>query len=113
MINRLLLKINIFAATNDPFEILSPKTNQDGELLNQLVAPAIIKDTGILLRRFIIGAGVVIFIACLISILLIRNNERMYEEKKNKAIRVLVIVWLAESAITIFNIVQGFIEGVL
>lgn len=96
----------IMSATTDPFDILNDSSRNVVETLPIMV------DTGILLRRFIIGAGVVMFIVGLIAILLIRNNERMYEETKSKIMRVLLIIWLAANAVTIFNVIKGVIDGI-
>jgi len=102
--------ITPIVAESDPFAILNGHRNSDGT--DKVESLDVLTDMAILLRRFIIGAGVVMFIVCLISILLIRNNERMYEEAKNKIIRILVIVWLASSAVTIFTILMNLSSGI-
>lgn len=109
-----LARLNIMVATSifdnsneDPFEILNSNYTSTNSNAMQLIA-----DTGIILRRFIIGAGVIMFIACLITILFIRNNEKLYDEKKSQIIKIFVIILLASSAVTIFTLLDSFIKGV-
>lgn len=112
--NRLMFMTKIFLlSTQNPFDILGdPDTNKvettlgvDGKAAFSLT------DIAVLLKAFIVYGGFVTAVAALITMLFIRKNDKLTAEKKEHITRILVIIWLAGSAPTLFNILKSFLDG--
>jgi len=96
-----------------PFEILGGSDTNDvvvqmgstGESTFSLT------DIAVILRTVIYGGAAVTALVSLCTLLLIRKNDRLLAEKKAALMHKVLIVWLASSAVTIFNIYKGLLDG--
>lgn len=93
-----------------PFDIISQDTGVD-TYTGGAGTGLDLAEIGILIRKFIIYGGIVTVLAGLIAIIFIRSNEKMYSEEKSRIMTRILIIWLSISAVTIFNIVKGVLEG--
>jgi len=103
---------SIMQATS-PFDILGNKeTNKvettlgiEGETTFSLT------DIAVLFKATILYGGIVLTIAAAIALLFIRNNDKIVKEKKDRITHIILIIWLAGSAPTLFNILKSFFDG--
>ena len=106
--------ILLIGIQKSPFDILGDsggnhvETNIGVQGTNQFS----LADIGIVLQQFILFAGVVTTIASLVILLFIRNNTKLLAEKKQGIIHKLFIIWLSASAVTLFNILKSFLDGI-
>lgn len=98
---------------DDPMEILNTQSKiwDSGDANDQKIT-GVIGDVGVIGIRFIIGAGVILFIICLISILFIRNDVKMLDQKKKEITKIVVTIWLAASAVTIFSTIYALLNNI-
>lgn len=98
--------------SDDPFSILSKDNAVEVELGVNETTKFSLADIGVLLKSIILYGGAVMALASLIILLFIRNNDRLLGEHKERVTRILTIIWLSGSSVTIFNILKSFFDSV-
>lgn len=98
---------------SSPFEILgNPDTN---DVIVQIGSGGesafVLTDIAIVIRTVIYGGAAVTALASLCALLLVRKNDKLLAEKKAAVMHKVLIVWLASSAVTVFDILKGFLDG--
>lgn len=98
---------------SSPFEILgnSDTNNVIVQLGSGGESSFTLADIAVILRTIIYGGATVTALVSLCTLLLIRKNDRLLAEKKAAVVHKVLIVWLASSAVTIFNIYKGILDG--
>lgn len=96
-----------------PFEILgnSDTNNVIVQMGSTEESSFMLTDIAVILRTVIYGGAAVTALVSLCALLLIRKNDRLLAEKKAALMHKVLIVWLASSAVTIFNIYKGLLDG--
>ena len=95
-----------------PFEILDSDTNNViVKLASGGEASFALTDIAVILRTIIYGGAAVTALTSLCTLLLVRKNDKLLAEKKAAIMHKVLIVWLASSAVTIFNIFKGLLDG--
>lgn len=95
-----------------PFEVLGdPETNKVTTTMGNETNPFDLTELFIVFRHVIYGASAIVAICGLFVILFIRKNDRLLSEQKGKVTKAIVIVWLASSAVTLFNLLKAFLDG--
>lgn len=101
--------LKVFAS---PFEILGNSDTND--VIVQIGSGGessfALTDIAVIMRTVIYGGAAVTALASLCTLLLVRNNK-LLSEKKAALMHKLLIVWLASSAVTIFNILKGLLDS--
>lgn len=68
-------------------------------------------DIAVILRNIIYGGAAVTTLVSLCVLLMVRKNDKLLAEKKAAVMNKVLIVWLASSAVTVFNLYKGFLDG--
>ena len=105
--------INAMKIFASPFEILGNSDTND--VIVQIGSGGessfALTDIAVIMRTVIYGGAAVTSLVSLSILLLVRNNSKLLSEKKAALMHKLLIVWLASSAVTIFNILKGLLDG--
>jgi len=104
--------INALKMFSSPFEILgNPDTNNVIVQIGSGESSFSLTDIAVILRTIIYGGAAVTALASLCTLLLVRKNDKLLAEKKAAITHKVMVVWLASSAVTIFNIFKGLLDG--
>lgn len=103
---------NIFNAS--PFGILGDKSTNivKSELGIDGTVKFSFTDMGFGLQTVIFYGGLITSILSAILLLFFRGNEKQIAEHKRNICHKLLIIWLAASAVTIFNILKIFMDDI-
>ena len=96
----------------NPFAILGTDNDVTTELGVTETTKFSLADIVVLLKAVILYGGIIMALGSLILLLFIRNNDRLFGEHKERVTRILTIIWLAESSVTIFNILKTFFDSI-
>jgi len=95
-----------------PFDVLGdPDTNKVVTKLGDGASPFDLSEIFIVLRHVIYGASAIVAVSGLIVLLFIKKNDRLLAEQKGKVTKAVAIVWLAASAVTLFNVLKAALDG--
>ncbi len=96
----------------NPFAILGTDNDVTTELGVTETTKFSLADIVVLLKAVILYGGIIMALGSLILLLFIRNNDRLFGEHKERVTRILTIIWLAGSSVTIFNILKTFFDSI-
>lgn len=99
------------STVKDPFSILGQDNSVQTELGVEGTATFHLADFGAVLQAVILYAGVVVMLGIAISMLFLRNNDKVYGERKAGIQHRLIIVFLGAFAVTIFNLFKMILDG--
>ena len=98
--------------SQSPFSILGNDNNVTVDLGVDETSKFSLSDIAVLCKAVILYGGILMALASLILLLFIRNNDRMFGEHKERITRILLIIWLAGSSVTIFNLLKTFMDTI-
>ena len=102
----------LFMTLTSPFGVLGdPDTNKVVTNVGDGSAPLRLTEVFIFLRHLIYGASAIVAVSGLIVLLFFKKNDRLLAEQKAKVTKAIAVVWLAASAVTLFNILKAFLDG--
>lgn len=97
---------------SDPFKILSESNTVTTELGIEGTSQFSFAEIGFLLQNIVFYGGLVTVIGVGILLLFTKGNEKTYTERKQQIIHKLFLIWLAASAVTLFNFLKMILDGV-
>lgn len=101
----------VFLLSTAPFEILGESNNVEYKLGVEGTTLFSIADIAAVFQSIIFYGGFVTAIGMGILLLFTKNNEKLYGERKQAIMHKIFIIWLAASAVSIFNLLKSFLDG--
>lgn len=110
-LNEWLDKNTDISTLKSPFSILGQDNVVQTELGVEDTTAFNLADIGAVFQAVILYAGIVVMLGIAISMLFLRDNDKIYGERKKSIQHRLLIVFLGAFAVTIFNLFKMILDG--